>query len=831
MDKISKSSQNVELKNLEYDEDISEAPIQKENINKQNKYNIKLRTYLILFLILNCMILIGYFYSFKKPSNFPGKQKENMIRKLQEKKYNNSYSNNSFQFNITNSTEHYSETEKELYMSTNYISTTGLETTVAIDHTSIPEIITDINYLTQTGFIKDINYTNYISITEALHITDKNKENEPDSITDINFNIKTHIKSEYNTQFSHEIDKENKEENETDCNARDFFDNLCVPNIKNNETNLDYVSYLLNEIDKGSLNNIFDSAIKENKQFLAFENDITYQISTTSNQNTSNISIINLDECESELKRIYGINSNEKLIIFKLEYSIEGIKIPIIEYSLFTRDGVQLNLSYCSEIPILYSIPVSINEEKEFIYNPNSDFYQDECVPYSTNDDTDMTIFDRKNYFNNNNLSLCEESCVYKGYNNYIKRVECECNTKIIFPYLIKNKEYKNKLIKGFKDFDKGSNIFVIFCYKLFFSKEGMNENILNYLMIIFIFIVIMLLIFFWLKGFSLYKKRISDAISLKYCSIKEENNQNQNQIIQVKKKIKNENRYNTSQPKFTNDEIDSKKNIENSKSNYKNNPQLKIEDLSCDKAIDKKEKEKNNGKDDLKLFDNDYEINYLNYSQALEYDKRTFCEYYWSLIKTKQLLLFTFVVKNDYNSKIIKLCLFIFSFSLFLTVNALFYNESLIHKIYLDNGSYIFKYHLPQIIYSTIICSVIKVIITQLSLTEKKVANIKKSKSFELAIRKTEEVLKFLKKKFIIFFVLNIILLLLFWYYLGCFCAVFKNTQVSLIKDTSISFAAALIYPVFIALIPCAMRINALRAKNKDKEYLYKASLICQLF
>ena len=37
----------------------------------------------------------------------------------------------------------------------------------------------------------------------------------------------------------------------------------------------------------------------------------------------------------------------------------------------------------------------------------------------------------------------------------------------------------------------------------------------------------------------------------------------------------------------YRNDEIDSKKNIENSNSNYKNNPQLKIEDLSCDKAID----------------------------------------------------------------------------------------------------------------------------------------------------------------------------------------------------------------------------------------------------
>ena len=66
-------------------------------------------------------------------------------------------------------------------------------------------------------------------------------------------------------------------------------------------------------------------------------------------------------------------------------------------------------------------------------------------------------------------------------------------------------------------------------------------------------------------------------------------------------------------------------------------------------------------------------ELNDLKYKQALKYDKRTYCEYYLSLIKTKHLLFFSFLPLMDFNSRIIKIFLFFFNFSVTFTVNALF--------------------------------------------------------------------------------------------------------------------------------------------------------------
>ena len=57
---------------------------------------------------------------------------------------------------------------------------------------------------------------------------------------------------------------------------------------------------------------------------------------------------------------------------------------------------------------------------------------------------------------------------------------------------------------------------------------------------------------------------------------------------------------------------------------------------------------------------DTDYELNWLTYKEAIRFDKRTNCEYYGSLIRNKQLFIFTFCSFNDYNSGIIKnLCCF----------------------------------------------------------------------------------------------------------------------------------------------------------------------------
>ena len=56
----------------------------------------------------------------------------------------------------------------------------------------------------------------------------------------------------------------------------------------------------------------------------------------------------------------------------------------------------------------------------------------------------------------------------------------------------------------------------------------------------------------------------------------------------------------------------------------------------------------------------NDKEMNELTYEQALKYDKRNYIQYYYSLLKTKHILIFSFCTSNDYNSKIIKIDLFL---------------------------------------------------------------------------------------------------------------------------------------------------------------------------
>ena len=67
------------------------------------------------------------------------------------------------------------------------------------------------------------------------------------------------------------------------------------------------------------------------------------------------------------------------------------------------------------------------------------------------------------------------------------------------------------------------------------------------------------------------------------------------------------------------------------------------------------------------------------------------------------------------------------------------------------------------------------------------------------------------------------------FGYYITCFCGIYENTQIHLIKDTILSFVLSLIYPFGICLIPGIFRITALRAKNNDKNCLYKLSKIIQ--
>ena len=147
-------------------------------------------------------------------------------------------------------------------------------------------------------------------------------------------------------------------------------------------------------------------------------------------------------------------------------------------------------------------------------------------------------------------------------------------------------------------------------------------------------------------------------------------------------------------------------------------------------------------------------------------------------------------------------------------------------HIIYEDHRNFNFIYQIPQILYSSLISNFISIIIRYLSLSQKDILKIKKIKNnIQVESKKLK---KCLKTKFILFFILELLFLFLFWYYLSCFCAIYNNTQIHLLKDTMISFGLFLLYPIGICLLPGIFRIPSLRSSNK--ECMYKFSKILQL-
>ena len=226
----------------------------------------------------------------------------------------------------------------------------------------------------------------------------------------------------------------------------------------------------------------------------------------------------------------------------------------------------------------------------------------------------------------------------------------------------------------------------------------------------------------------------------------------------------------------------------------------------------------------------NDQELNTLEYDKAILYDKRTYIQYYWSLLKKKQLIFFTFLPANDYNIYSVKISLFLLSFALFFTINGFFFSDETMHKIYEDKGIFDILFQIPQILYSTVISAIINMILKTLSLSEKNILEIKQEKDYTKAVEKSQKIEKCIKTKFVLFFFLSFTFMIFFWYFISCFCAVYTNTQIILIKDTLISFGISLVYPFGLNLLPGMFRMCSLKAEKKDKKCLYNFSNIIAL-
>ncbi len=540
---------------------------------------------------------------------------------------------------------------------------------------------------------ENIEETNNESPEESIESSEESRESSEESSESSEESNESPEESKESPEESNESSEESNESSEENSEkffAENFFKES-QQTSKEELSNKDEITKSLKEnIINGNLSSLLTNLVNGTKEDLIAEyKDITYQLTTTENQKNgsyNNISTVDLGECEDKLKDVYGINPNISLIILKIDYKMEGLLIPVIGYEVYHPLNMsQLNLSYCSGINIKLNIPVSIDEDEVEKYDPNSDYYNDDCYAYTSENGTDIILNDRKNEYSDNNLSLCENNCEYNGYNSETKKALCECVTKIEIDLISDIISNENLLSNNLSTSENSkTNIGTMKCVSLLFSKNGLIKNIGSYLILLTLALFGVSIFIFYKCGYELIEQKIKEIVDLKT-----KNNDIFNEQLKDKKRRKKI-RKKSKKNDLSNPGKKRKKKRHNIGFNQKLISPSKTEFKHTNTILNNEKTisiyKGNNIQNSMNSINyKEIELNLLDYKQAILFDKRTFIEYYSNLNKIKISVLFAFYPIDDYNIKIIKICLFFLSFVIYFSVNTFFFNDDTFHQIYLD--------------------------------------------------------------------------------------------------------------------------------------------------
>ena len=533
---------------------------------------------------------------------------------------------------------------------------------------------------------------------------------------------------------------------------------------------------------------------------------------------------------------------------------------------------------------------IDLSQSGYDLFNINDSFYTDICTPYKSENGTDVLLSDRIKDFYSVNETMCQANCQYSKYSFESQYLKCECNIENEDIDIEEPEKFTaKKIFTSFYEVIKYSNFKVLKCYKLVFNNQSITKNIGSIIVIILFLCYLCFFVFYTINGIKPLKIDIVKTILKhnKNTNKCKENNRlsvkfNEGQINLTKhkrKKSKEKNKIKEPQRKDKHfmTEIKSNKKVLNTfvprtknknltHKVYKNekiltkfvsksrkNSNIKPYKIDCStshkyqsnssvrKMIDTPELN-NKDSNHIEIYENkfdlsnrkldDFELNDLDYLEAIELDKRPFSQMYWSTLKREHLILFTFFSWNDYNISYIKFARFFFFICTDMAMNVFFFSDDSMHKVYLNYGKYDFFQQIPQIIYSTIVLNVIETIICYLSLTDKHIYKIKALKNHKNNKAFIFNIIKCIKIKLIGFFAFTSVFFFFYWYSIACFCAVYQNTQIIFIKDCISSFLTSLTTPFIIYFLTSALRLISLKDKTKKRlQCIYKLSGILPIF
>ena len=215
-----------------------------------------------------------------------------------------------------------------------------------------------------------------------------------------------------------------------------------------------------------------------------------------------------------------------------------------------------------------------------------------------------------------------------------------------------------------------------------------------------------------------------------------------------------------------------------------------------------------------------------MEYDDAIKYDKRTFCQYFYDKFMENQIIMNTFF-NHDYLKPItIKVILLLLNIDLYFVVNGLFYSESYISELFhSDEEETFFSFFsrsISRIFYTTIIDVIISSIIDCMFIEEKKIKRIfKREKEDYIKVKhEISLIIKSAKKNNIIFLIVCFFISLVSWYYVCCFNNVYPGVKGEWIKSSIAIMIIMQLLSFFAGLVVALIRLISFQCKS---EKLYK--------
>ena len=431
------------------------------------------------------------------------------------------------------------------------------ETTIIYDKETIiiPSTIIDdeesetdnIETDAKTSSINDVNIIPSTIIHKEIHEDDTtiNPSTENESSESNNNDAVENESSESNNNDIQENESSESNNNDVEKNESSESNNNDVQTIIDSSENIEneisgteitfdsIINTYINEssIDVKKIINNFITKKTEFEMEKDNKNNLTYYCySSKSNLDTmmnlnSNLTYLNLRDCERKLIQENNLDENSDLLILGIESPniLENSSVNNFNYEIYTREGERIsNLSVCENIFVELSTPIInlnlINYEKALylfdqgydIFNLDSDFYFDVCTSAYINN-SDLTLNVRREDIFPNNISFCQSGCKYDGVDLENKRFLCLCNSDLSKNIEINENDEIIEEVEGnfFTYIIDMINYKIIICHKLLMNKDNYFYNYGFYVGFCINFMIIILAFVYCCQG----KK----SIKLKY--------------------------------------------------------------------------------------------------------------------------------------------------------------------------------------------------------------------------------------------------------------------------------------------------------------------------